>query len=34
MRTTLKVDKDLFCKGEGDIVETCKVILTKLRQFV
>ena len=31
---TQRFDKDLFRKGEGDIVEAYKVILTKLRQFV
>ena len=31
---TERFDKDLFRKGEGDIVEAYKVILTKLRQFV
>ena len=29
-----RFDKDLFRKGEGDIVEAYKIILTKLRQFV
>jgi phosphoribosylaminoimidazole-succinocarboxamide synthase len=29
-----RFDKDLFRKGEGDIVEAYKTILTKLRQFV
>jgi phosphoribosylaminoimidazole-succinocarboxamide synthase len=29
-----RYDKDLFRKGEGDIVEAYKIILTKLRQFV
>ena len=31
---TERFDKDLFRKGEGDIVEAYKIILTKLRQFV
>ena len=31
---TQRFDKDLFRKGEGDIVEAYKIILTKLRQFV
>ena len=31
---TERFDKDLFRKGEGDIVEAYKIIMTKLRQFV
>ena len=32
--TKERFDKDLFRKGEGDIVEAYKYILTQLRKFV